>query len=96
MEVAPNDLWIMAISTVRYSMGRSTYMSSMALELVIRYEKDLHVIQLHQIANEVAEALRIREESNSTLGMQMDHDAWKEWLGELRRVITRREKEDDG
>ena len=35
-EVEPSDLYIMLSSTVRYSLGRQTYMTALAWELVVR------------------------------------------------------------
>lgn len=53
----PEDLWVMLLSTVRYSLGRQTYMTSLAPELVLKYSYHLTVNQLLQIAREIQEYL---------------------------------------
>lgn len=58
----PEDLWVMLLSTVRYSLGRQTYMTSLAPELVLKYSYHLTVNQLLQIAREIQEYLDLHGE----------------------------------
>ena len=51
--VTPEDLWVMLLSTIRYSLGRSSYITSWAAELAVRYEAFLRYEQLVQLADEV-------------------------------------------
>lgn len=72
-----NDMWILLMSTIRYSMGRRTYMSSLAGELVVKYKNYLTKQQLIQIMEEIRKELRLVEIVGCYLGSQIDHEAWK-------------------
>lgn len=71
-KVLNNDLWVLLLSCIRYSMGRMTYMSSLAPELVLKYKDSLTSHQLRQIAEEIGKELEIRK-----LGMDCDNESWK-------------------
>lgn len=79
-----SDLWVMLMSTIRYSMGRMTYMSSLCPELYRRYGGMLTDAQREQIAEEIERALELAEGAGVTLGMRMDHDAWKAFAASIR------------
>ncbi len=70
------DMWVLLVSTVRYSMGRRTYMSSLAGELVIKYRDYLTKQQLIQIVEEIRKELRSAESFGSYLGSKIDHESW--------------------
>jgi hypothetical protein len=53
VKVCPLDAWTLLIATVRYSLGRQTYMTWLAPELVLRYADALLPSQLEQIAEEI-------------------------------------------
>jgi hypothetical protein len=72
-----NDMWTLLLSTIRYSMGRTTYMTSLAPELVLRYKDYLTPRQLSQIADEIEKEIKIYERSGRTLGDPSDHSSWK-------------------
>ena len=88
--VDPHDLWIMLLSTVRYSMGRMTYMTTLAGELVIKYEKYLKKGDLRQIAREIEEELLRCSESSGTLGMEMDDRVWRDSASKIRELEENR------
>ena len=67
-EVSKSDMWIMLMSTIRYSIGRRTYMPGLAGELVIKYENYLSMEQLKQIEREIREEIRMAERCGNTLG----------------------------
>lgn len=92
MEVDHKDLWMLLLSTVRYSMGRSTYMTSYAVDLVCRYEQSLQTAQLMQIAEEIEMELLRAENAGRTLGMDMDHDSWKQGVKRIRFIVDGREE----
>ena len=74
------DLWVMLLSTIRYSMGRMSYMPSYACDLVLKYKKHLDTEQIEQIYKEVEQEVKIYENAEKTLGMECDHRTWKNFL----------------
>jgi len=95
LAVAAVDLWVLLISTVRYSMGRRTYMTSLAWELVQTYNQALTDPQLEQVIDEIEKELAI-EAGHSTghMGMACDVESWKRGVLELKAILERRH--DDG
>ena len=76
MEVKNIDLWIFIISTIRYSMGRRTYMSELAPELMMRYKDALTPEQIKQIGEEIESELKINSSNPGYLGDDCDIDSW--------------------
>lgn len=76
-EVEYSDVWMMLLSTIRYSMGRMSYMPEACVELYQKYKGALTVNQIEQIKDEINEEIRKVECVGKTLGMQCDHDTWK-------------------
>jgi len=87
LAVDKNDMWILLMSTIRYSMGRRTYMSSLAGELVIKYRNYLTKDQLTQIVGEIRKELELVENSGCFLGDGVDHEAWKKTVSAIERLI---------
>jgi hypothetical protein len=90
LRVVAQDIWVMLLSTIRYSMGRQTYMPTLCVDFYRRYKKALAVHQRNQIAEEVSKELDSVARVGRLLGSQCDHDAWVE----LVRII--REESRDG
>ena len=82
-----NDMWILLMSTIRYSMGRRTYMSFLAGELVIKYHSYLTKNQLLQIVEEIERELKLSEVNSNYLGSKYDHEGWKENLQKISQLI---------
>jgi hypothetical protein len=80
------DLFTLLLCTVRYSMGRCTYMSSLAPDLVLRYGKQLERRHLVQIADEIEKELQYAEATGTTLGHRCDHDSWTAGAAAIRRL----------
>lgn len=79
VHVSELDLWTMLLSTIRYSMGRMTYLPSTCHVLVARYRAHLAPHQLDQIRRELeAELHRVRTANygDRLLGMKCDDDTW--------------------
>ncbi len=76
MIVNDNDIWVMLLSTIRYSMGRMSYMPSYCVDLYHSYKKALTKEQRLQIAEEINQELKIAESHNKTLGAKYDHETW--------------------
>jgi hypothetical protein len=90
MVVDNNDMWILLGSTIRYSMGRRTYMSSLAPELVLKYKEYLTSEQMLQISKEIERETKSYEKSNRTLGSDFDHISWKEFAVKIRKAKRRK------
>lgn len=88
MDVRNEDLWILLISTVRYSMGRQTYMTSVAPELCLKYRAALSDDQVRQIREEVMSQLSSAEARGGTLGADMDHKSWKKFVEDFKPSRT--------
>jgi len=81
-----NDMWLMLLSTVREAMGRRTYMSELAGELVIKYQDWLTSRELDQIAKEIEENIERHVVDGKRLGQEVDHEAWKNAALKIRRA----------
>ena len=89
--VTNNNMWVLLLSTIRYSMGRRTYMSSLAPELVMEYWEYLSTDQLNQIRKEVEKELEIDREYPKHLGMDCDRDSWKSFVIICAEEVERRD-----
>jgi hypothetical protein len=76
IEINKEDLFVLLLSTVRYSLGRMSYMPSYACELVLKYQEHLTDEQVAQIYEEVTIELESYEKANRFLGMECDHQTW--------------------
>lgn len=86
VHVPPNDFWLMLLSTVRYAMGRRSYIVGTACDMVLQYRHSLRPEQIEQIAREVDAELRLRMQAlgGRTLGDDMDHREWSRLVERLR------------
>lgn len=55
-------------------------MTSYCCDMLKEYKQHLSPQQIEQIKKEIKDELDICESYGKTLGMQMDHDAWKNFL----------------
>lgn len=78
--VSGGDLWVMLSATIRYSLGRSTYMSALCTDLYSRYRWVLSREQRKQLAEEVRRELERAEQASFLVGHQCDHDAWRAFV----------------
>ncbi|OGM09288.1 hypothetical protein A2Z67_05095 [Candidatus Woesebacteria bacterium RBG_13_36_22] len=84
------DLWVMLLSTIRYSFGRRSGMPSFCDDLISRYSKFLTVQQLEQIVEEIEKELNISEWRLLTqLGDGLDFDVWKNNLFNIRKILEK-------
>lgn len=89
--VGTADLWVMLLSTIRYSMGRSTYMPSYCAELYERFKKFLETHHRHQIAREIEEELRLAQSRGHYLGGHVDHITWTALAEKIRKELLEEE-----
>lgn len=81
--VSPDDLWTLILCTVRYAMGRQTYIVGLAADMVRRYGASLDQRQVAQIAREIRDALAFEERLGRQLGADMDHREWQRLADEI-------------
>lgn len=86
-EISNADLWTMLLSTIRYSMGRMTYMPSLCRGMLKRYGRNLKYEQLRQIQKEIMEELRQAIAANRTLGDKCDDDEWRAAVQDIEKLL---------
>lgn len=79
-------MWLLLLSTVRHSLGRCSYIISDVCDMVLAYSESLDKHQLGQIRREVEIALNLQEAGWAFLGHKVDHDRWKRFCEELRKI----------
>lgn len=85
-----SDMWILLLATIRYSLGRRTYMSSFSGELVVKYQDYLNTQQLKQIVEEIEKKLHLAENSGIMLGDKYAHSNWKKTVSNIQEIIYKR------
>jgi hypothetical protein len=75
--VTTADLWSMLLCTLRYSMGRRSYITGFTKDLVNEFKKYLEPAEVDQIKREIMKELEISERTGQTLGDPTDHEIWK-------------------
>lgn len=83
--ISQDDLETMVVCTVRYSLGRRSYIIGDAASIVRYCWADLRPSMQAVIFRDVSEAIERAESGGTTVGMQMDHDVWvllRSWMRE--------------
>lgn len=92
-EVQNEDLWFMLLSTIRYSLGRTSYAPSYAMELTLRYRNELEPEQVKQLCDEVRDWLRrnarIRRGREHEYGYD-NSDAWRQFVTIMKQASATR------
>ena len=86
VRVRRDDLWLMLLSMVRYSMGRSSYIVGTTRTALARHGRDLEPHQRAQVVREIREALAERERFGETLGAETDHREWAVCADEVEQM----------
>lgn len=76
MNLRDNDLWVLLLCSLRYAMGRASYVTGEVANLVWRYRNHLTQPQRAQIAGEIRTAVREAHNGGGFLGMKMDEAEW--------------------
>lgn len=92
VQISYMDFWSMLLSTIRYSMGRQTYMPSTCISMCKDYGKYLNTDQKKQIIREIKRELELYESMKKTLGAECDHRTWTEGYQELENVWNLKEE----
>lgn len=77
-------LAIMLISTVRYSLGRATYMVGVTCDMVREYAHKIPRASLQVLLRDIATEIDRHERDGRILGHDMDHREWKRLLEHIR------------
>ena len=78
-----NEFWPMVMCSIRYAMGRRTYMPGLVQDIVKKYRNRLSARALVQISEEVTREIESYESDGKTLGADFDHRDWKKFAEEL-------------
>ena len=81
-----DHLWTMIVSTVRYALGRRSYIVAETADIVRTYFPLFTVAQVEQLTKEIKEALKLAEGRGEHLGMAMDHDTWTSLVKDLQPI----------
>lgn len=90
IQVKNQDMWLMLMSTMRYSFRRMTYMPSTLVDMVSEYQEALETHQLEQMKRETLEELKIEEGYPGTIGMKCDVQTWKNFVQVLDDILEKR------
>ena len=94
-EVSKVDLTTLLVCTVRYSLGRKTYMPEYAVEMVKRYKDALGEGTLMRIQAEVLGELKVERDYPGHLGMDCDVSNWNNFAIWIDKELFRRRQEND-
>lgn len=81
--VPSSDLWVMLMSTLRYAMGRSSYITGLTADLVRSFRPWLKPEEVTQVRTEVTKELEMVERLGRHLGQEADHEVWKKLVQDL-------------
>lgn len=71
--ITPDALWIMLLSTIRYAMGRRTYITALCADYATRYGRYLTEEQRMQIVNDIKDEFA----AGRDMGDSCDRTEWE-------------------
>jgi len=83
LEVPVSQVYTFLVCSVRYSLGRMSYIVSDIADLCLQYGKYLEPSQRDIIKRDISEALKEAESREDFCGMEMDHRTWMRCLSGL-------------
>lgn len=83
MEVPQDTLFVLLSCSVRYALGRRSYVVSEVADLCLKYAAELSEAQRGVIVKDIREALKAAESYGVHVGMAMDHEVWQNCLASL-------------
>lgn len=92
IQIGDHDLWLMLMSTLRYAMGRRSYITGSTAGLIKKYAYTLNEGQLQQVQKEVIEEIQRANALGHTLGDQMDEDMWRAFISWTEDELQARRK----
>lgn len=81
--VSGEDMWTFLLCSIRYAMGRRSYITGLIADLYRTYREALTPEQRRQIAREVRRETEMQEQVGRTLGDKCDHAAWVDLVVEI-------------
>lgn len=87
-EIDSETMWIFLLSSLRYAMGRRSYITSLTAELVAKHFDMLTPAQREQVIQEIMTELDRRTAIGQTLGDACDHEMWWKTVERLRSLCT--------
>lgn len=84
MKISPADLQALFVCSLRYGLGRQTYVVGELADMVERYMPTLSSPQREQLATEIDRAVKGAEGANRKLGADFDHTRWLALRDQLR------------
>lgn len=85
LKIEPRDLGTLLVCSVRYSIGRRTYMPSLVADHVMRYWRDLDAGSRATLLRDVEEAIRDHDGGLPSLGDACDETVWRDLEAFMRR-----------
>ena len=83
IEVSKDNLGALLVCSVRYAMGRQSYMVGLICDLVRKHIGAVDKNTINTISRDISTELERCERSGELLGAQMDHDEWSRLLGDI-------------
>lgn len=83
-----SDVWSLVLCTLRYAMGRSSYITSEACRYVREYAGYMRQNEVNQIAVEIREAVAYAHKRGDMLGMKMDEDGFVRLAEEIESGVV--------
>jgi len=80
IETNRDDLYVFLTCTLRYALGRSSYIVSDVINLLTKYECCLEPWQFEGMIREIRNELSRCERNKMFCGMEMDHNAWRKFV----------------
>ena len=77
LNINTSDFWLMFMSTIRYSMGRRTYMPGVCVDLYKKYNYVLDGDQREHIRREIKKELEDATKEGQLLGDKINHQIWE-------------------
>jgi hypothetical protein len=71
--------------TLRHALNRTSYLTSMARDLILQHMGALSKKQILHMRAEVVQALEERENRGAWLGDKIEHQQWKMFVNDLEK-----------
>jgi hypothetical protein len=75
-QVGSADLYTLLVGSVRYALGRSSYITATTADIVRRHWRDLDAGQREVVLRDLREAIDDADRRCAPVGMRCDHEGW--------------------
>ena len=86
-QIGSEDLWTLLLCSLRYSLGRQSYMPSLYQDIALSHAGRLTADQCHQLAQETEEFLKRRSDVD-LYGFQDIRDSWDAFARRMREAAN--------